>query len=94
MTSDTIIEEIRAFVATRILDGEDVGLTASTPLLELGVLNSMEVLILVAFLEKRFGVAVPPPAIVADNFKDLSSIASLLVRLGAPPGGREPGGAG
>ena len=77
-----ITEELHAFISRQVLEGEDLGLTATTPLLELGILNSMEVLSLIAFVESRFKVVVPPEQILADNFKDLQTIAALVASLG------------
>jgi acyl carrier protein len=82
MNDAAVVEGLRAFISRQMLEGEDVGLTATTPLLELGILNSMEVLSLIAFIESRFKVVVPPDQILADNFKDLQTIAGLVTSLG------------
>ena len=82
MIEPAVVEGLQAFIRRQILEGEDLGLTATTPLLELGILNSMEVLSLVAFIESRFNVVVPPEQILADNFKDLQTIAGLVTSLG------------
>jgi len=82
MIDAAIVEGLQTFISGQILEGEDLGLTATTPLLELGILNSMEVLSLIAFIESRFKVVVPPEQILADNFKDLQTIARLVASLG------------
>ena len=82
MNDAAVVEGLRTFISRQMLEGEDIGLTATTPLLELGILNSMEVLSLIAFIESRFEVVVPPDQILADNFKDLQTIAGLVTRLG------------
>jgi len=82
MNAAAVVEQLQAFISRQMLEGEDVGLTATTPLLELGILNSMEVLSLIAFIESRFKVVVPPDQILADNFKDLQTIAGLVTSLG------------
>ena len=76
-----ILTEVRSYIADEVLEGEDVGLEAGTPLLQLGVLNSLEIVRLVDFIHQRFGVTVASAQIVADNFKDLDTIADLVGRL-------------
>jgi acyl carrier protein len=78
-----ILRQLQAYVADMILEGHDVGLNGSTRLLELGVLNSMELMRLTAFIERRFGVAVPMSLIVAENFQTLDTIGALVERLAA-----------
>jgi acyl carrier protein len=78
MTSEEIIQDLRIYVSEQILDGEDVGLEATTPLIEWGILNSMEIAQLVAFIHDRFAVDVPVDAVTLDNFKDLDSLAKLV----------------
>ena len=82
MNDAAVVEGLQAFISRQMLEGEDVGLTATTPLLDLGILNSMEVLSLIAFIESSFQVVVPPDQILADNFKDLQTIAGLVTGLG------------
>ena len=78
MTSEEIIQDLRIYVSEQILDGEDVGLEPTTPLIEWGILNSMEIAQLVAFIHDRFAVDVPVDAVTLDNFKDLDSLAKLV----------------
>jgi len=85
MTSEEIIQDLRIYVSEQILDGEDVGLEASTPLIEWGILNSMEIAQLVAFIHDRFSVDVPVDAVTLDNFKDLDSLAKLVQGYSASP---------
>jgi len=78
MTSDEIVQDLRTYLSEQILDGEDVGLEGTTPLIEWGILNSMEIVQIVAFIHDRFSVDVPPDAVTLDNFKDLDSLAELV----------------
>jgi acyl carrier protein len=78
MTSEEIVQDLRIYISDQILDGEDVGLEATTPLIEWGILNSMEIAQLVTFIHDRFSVEVPVDAITLDNFKDLDSLAKLV----------------
>ena len=76
-------EDIKTYIADVILDGEDMGeLDATTPLLELGVLNSMELMNLVDHIEKTFAVKVPSGEVVPGNFQDIQSITRFVESLG------------
>jgi acyl carrier protein len=75
--------EIKGFIVRELLDGKDAGLDASTPLLKWGVIDSLSLVNLLAFIEERFGIGVPPAEVNATNFENLSAIAGLLSRLSA-----------
>jgi acyl carrier protein len=47
--------------------------TEETPLLETGLLDSLNLMTLVAFLERRYQLAVPENQITPTNFKNLAS---------------------
>lgn len=76
-----VLEVLTEYVAERLLGEENAAdLTDRTPLLELGVLNSLETSRLVAYIREAFGVRLPPMSMTAGNFKDLATIAGLVVR--------------
>ncbi|MHA4818113.1 acyl carrier protein [Streptomyces aculeolatus] len=85
MSSDEISEKISAYIKERFLSGDqNKELENSTPLLEWGVLNSMNTALLLMYIRDELGVVVPPQGIVADNFKDIDSITRMVVDLGSP----------
>jgi acyl carrier protein len=55
--------------------------TEETPLLEQGLLDSLGLMTLVAFLERRYKLSVPEEQITPDNFRNLASIRALIGRL-------------
>jgi acyl carrier protein len=78
-------ERIRSFIEEDVvLASEEVHLQDETPLLD-GVLDSMSLMRLVAFLEEEFEVEIDDAAITADNFRTVEDIARL-VRASAPQG--------
>lgn len=79
MSPSSIVDSLKSYVSSEILDGEDIGLEASTPLIEWGIVNSMEIARLVAFIHDRWGVAVPGDKITLEHFKDLDSISRLVL---------------
>ena len=81
MEASEILQKLKGYISNEILDGKDIGLEASTPLLEWGIINSLEMARLVAFLQNRFSVEVPAEKIVVEHFRDLKSIAALIVEL-------------
>ncbi|MDQ2957166.1 MAG: acyl carrier protein [Actinomycetota bacterium] len=82
LMNDDVTERIEHFVRSRFLDdSEDQTLTATSPLLEWGILTSMNTAILLTFIRENFGVAVPPMAITSRNFCDLQSIGQLVQGL-------------
>ena len=56
-------------------------ITDDTPLLERGLLDSLLLMNLIAFLERKYKIEVPDEEIVPENFQDLRSIRSFISRL-------------
>ena len=79
---DPFIEPVRAFIEECHLDGRAT-LPDDAPLLEWGVLDSLALADLTAFVERRFGLAVPLAAITPANFRSLRTIAAMLAELDA-----------
>jgi acyl carrier protein len=59
--------------------GED--LTNDTPLLENGVIDSLGLMELVAFIEEGFGVEIDDADIRVEHFRTVADIARLVERL-------------
>jgi acyl carrier protein len=54
------------------------GLSSSDSLLEKGLLDSMALVKLIAFLEERFGIALGDEEFDPDNFETIEAIAKLI----------------
>lgn len=81
MPSDlaSIMDELEGFIRREFLNGDmSAELSPATPLLDWGILNSMNTAHLAAFIRERFGAAVPPSAVTAANFRDIASISSMV----------------
>ena len=75
----TIEQAVRDYILTNFLPGEDPAeLTAETPLITGGVLDSISTLKLVVFLEERFGVTVEAYEAGAENLDSVGRIARLI----------------
>jgi len=74
------LPELRAFVLEDLLLGEaPPGFDEKAPLLR--AIDSLGVLRLVAFVEKRFGVRIPDREVVPANFESLERLAASVRKL-------------
>ncbi|GHG75439.1 acyl carrier protein [Comamonas sp. JC664] len=78
MNRDILLKELTHYVVEELLDGDASELDASTPLLELGVLNSLETARMMAFVQKKYGISVPSEALKVENLQTLSAITDLV----------------
>lgn len=70
---------VREFILDRFLAGEDPGrLTASTPLITGGLIDSLGMLQLVAFLEERLGLEFEARELDRDRLDTLDAIERLV----------------
>jgi len=76
-----IVQNLLEFVADKILEGQADELDATTPLLEWGVLNSLEMTKLLAHIERTYGIRVGAEHVHPGNFGDLNAISSLVAEL-------------
>jgi acyl carrier protein len=79
MQKTLIIEQLKRYIAQDVLRGNDIGLDETTPLLEWGIINSLEMVKLLSFIRQQFGIAIPRNQVVADSFINISSIADLVL---------------
>lgn len=78
MNTNEIQKALTEYIANEVLDGEDIGLEPTTPLIEWGVINSMEIARLVSFVDERFGVTIPSDKITIEHFKTIDAITALV----------------
>jgi clorobiocin biosynthesis protein CloN5 len=82
MPTEELPDQLMDFIRERFLDGDLKGeLDESTPLLEWGVLNSMNTAVLLTFVRAELGVPVPASYMNADNFKDVRSLTAMIRSL-------------
>ena len=79
MQRTTIIEQLQRYIAQDILRGKDIGLDETTPLLEWGIITSLQMIKLLNFISQEFDVDIHPDKLSAENFTTISSIASLVM---------------
>jgi acyl carrier protein len=79
--SDAVSDTIKDYIMREFLPGEDPGeLTATTPLITGGILDSIAALKLVMFLEEECGVTFEAHEVNRDNLDTIASIAQLLIK--------------
>lgn len=71
-------DRIREFIKEEVLfEDRDAKLTDDTPLLE-GIMDSLALMQLVAFLEEEFDVEIDDAEMTADNFRTVGDIDDLV----------------
>jgi acyl carrier protein len=81
MQRSDILQELMNYIAVEMLDGDGSDLESSTPLLEWGIINSIEIIRLIHFIEGKFKVEVPFDRIIPEHLRDADSIAGLVSQL-------------
>ena len=85
MDRSKLLARRTTFVAREFLDGDERELTPTTPLLEWGVLDSMSMLALLAFVEDELEIRIPDEAVRPESFQNLDRLATLLAKLAGTP---------
>jgi acyl carrier protein len=85
-----IEERVMAFVRDELV-GHGTAVTREDDLLTGGLLDSIGVLRLAAFVEQEFGHPVPPADFVIEHFQSVAALAAYVARVTAD---RVPGGTG
>ncbi|MFK7732336.1 MAG: acyl carrier protein [Pseudomonadales bacterium] len=72
-------EQIKQFILSDLIkDGSAADLSNDENLIDSGVVDSLGIMKLVAFLEKSFKVAVSDDEILLDNFETIDAISGFL----------------
>jgi len=79
MQRSEVLEQLSQYIAGKVLDGKDIGLNETTPLLEWGIINSLEIVRILSFIQETFGVDISADKMVADHFANLASLTDLVL---------------
>jgi acyl carrier protein len=77
-------EDLIAYINEEIMQGHSMDLEATTPLLELNVIDSVSLVMLTEHIKARHGVKIPSSLLTPEHLKDVRSIAQLIARLQSP----------
>lgn len=85
--------EIERFIVDELVEEDLAQIDPNESLIERGLLDSIAVLRLMAFIEEQFGVTVDEGEVVPDNFETINSLKVFLERKiennhGSPERGR------
>lgn len=69
---------ITNYIRDEILRGRSGELREDDDLLSSGVLSSLSILQLVAFIEERMGIQIPDEDVVYENFHSIASLSEYL----------------
>ncbi|MBV9820609.1 MAG: acyl carrier protein [Actinobacteria bacterium] len=84
---DDLTERIVAYTRAELAPPELAEqIDETSPLLEMGVLDSLKTAMLLNFIREQLGVRVPPMRMEFANFKDIASIAAMVRQLLAAAG--------
>lgn len=75
-----IIDSIRRFLGEKLAIPEADRIGADTPLVRKGVIDSVELMQVVTFLEATYGISVEDSEIVPKNFHSLQTMAEFVGR--------------
>lgn len=75
-----VIADVRRFLATQLRIADAETLDAALPLVKRGVLDSIELMQVVEFLESTYAIKVDDTEIVPENLGSLTSMAALVAR--------------
>jgi acyl carrier protein len=78
----TLGRDLAAFIEKNLLGEErKISIQQTTPLIEEGILDSMGLMQVVAFLEERTTVRVPDDEVSPENFETIEAIERMVDRL-------------
>ncbi|GAA4232308.1 hypothetical protein GCM10022254_31830 [Actinomadura meridiana] len=81
MHSEEVSARIGAFIREKYVGADDGEVTDTTALIALGILDSLNTVLLLGFIREELGVVVPAQEINAANFKNIQAITALVCGL-------------
>ena len=76
LNQDILVTQIRKFLVQQFPATRDVG--NDEPLLNNGLIDSLGILEIVAFLEKKFGIAVSDEDLLPENFGSVQNLSNFV----------------
>lgn len=81
MTRDQVRDRTADYIRRELLGDNQISLEPDTPMLQWGILNSMNTARLLTFIRDEFEIIVPPTHITGKHFQTLNAIADLIYSL-------------
>lgn len=73
-----MIQKIKAYILSDLASDPNLSISEDDDLLGSGIIDSMGIMKLVAFIEHEADVKIPPGEMVIENFMNLNSIEQYL----------------
>ena len=80
MMNDSIAQTIQRYVEDELLD-EDLSIGRSDRLFEQGLIDSMNLVKLLSFIEETFDIKIPVSMVTDDNFASVDAMAGLVCQV-------------
>ncbi len=71
-------EELIAYIKKEFVEDADEEINQTTPLISSGLIDSLSIVSLVAFIDKKFGVKIPDEKGTVDNFETVNKIIETI----------------
>jgi len=78
--SPATLEKVRAFVHRRFPVAVSAGVTDEESLLDAGIIDSLGILDVVAFLEETFGITVGDEELTPEHFDSIASVTRFVAQ--------------
>jgi acyl carrier protein len=77
----SIERDLKKFISARLAKGKDVKtLQDDDSLFETGIVDSLGVLLLVAFIEEQFNIKVEDEELIPENFETINKVKEFIER--------------
>lgn len=81
MTVQALTEKLVDFIQSILPEDQPITVTEQTPLLELGILDSLKTAILLNYIHNDLHSSVPAASLNSENFKDVRSIVAVIEEI-------------
>lgn len=71
-------EELIEYIKEEFVEDPDEEVDDTTPLISSGLIDSLSIVSLVAFIDKKFGVKIPDEKGVVENFETINKIIETI----------------
>lgn len=83
MDAAEVNKGLKTFIINNLLDGDGSDLDDHTPLLELGIIDSMAMVSLLTFIDKKLGVSIPDDKVSPRHFQTITTLQALILEVDA-----------
>lgn len=75
-----IIDAVRDFFATNLRIADAHNIDSETPLIQRGIIDSIELMQIVTFLEQRFAITIDETEVLPGNLRTLAAMERFVLR--------------